>query len=371
MSDLAVKKHTREPMITIAKRDDLVWWKAWFIRIAAIILGFLLTGFVSVCLTKVSLSEVFQIMIRGVFGRLFEGGKATMLWRFLQETAILLCLTLAVTPAFKMKFWNCGAEGQALMGGLGAMMCMIELDGLAPWLHTIVVVVVGVAFGAIWGLIPALFKAWYDTNETLFTLMMNYVATQLVAYYVYIASKGLTVIRQVETGALPIIGNQKYLLNILIVTVLTVGLFFYLKYSKQGYEVAVVGESQNTARYIGINVKKVIIRTMLISGAIAGLAGVLLVAGTNHSINTNTVGGFGFTAIMVSWLGLFNPYIMAAMAGLVVFLNIGAAKVADTFFLNSSYADIVTGVVILFVVGCEFFIRYSVKLHRTKKVVRA
>ena len=257
------------------------------------------------------------------------------------------------------------------MGGLGAMMCMIELDGLAPWLHTIVVVVVGVAFGAIWGLIPALFKAWYDTNETLFTLMMNYVATQLVAYYVYIASKGLTVIRQVETGALPIIGNQKYLLNILIVTVLTVGLFFYLKYSKQGYEVAVVGESQNTARYIGINVKKVIIRTMLISGAIAGLAGVLLVAGTNHSINTNTVGGFGFTAIMVSWLGLFNPYIMAAMAGLVVFLNIGAAKVADTFFLNSSYADIVTGVVILFVVGCEFFIRYSVKLHRTKKVVRA
>ncbi len=371
MAEKTVKKHTREPLITIAKRDDMVWWQAWAIRIAAIVIGFLLMGFVSVVMTKETLGEVFTIMIRGVFGRLFEGGKATMLWKFLQETAILLCLTLAVTPAFKMKFWNCGAEGQALMGGLGAMICMIELKGVAPWLHVVITVVVGVVFGAVWGLIPALFKAWYNTNETLFTLMMNYVATQLVAYYVLIASKGLTVIRPVETGALPIIGDQKSLLNILIVALATVVMYFYLKFSKQGYEVTVVGESQNTARYIGINVKKVIVRTMLISGAIAGLAGVLLVAGTDHSINTNSIGGLGFTAIMVSWLGLFNPYIMAAMSGLVVFLNIGAAKVADTFFLNSSYADIVTGVVILFVVGCEFFIRYSVKLHRGKKEVRA
>lgn len=371
MADTVVKKHTHEPAITIAKRDDMAGWTAWLIRLAAILIGFFLMGFVSVLLTKASLGDVFNMMFRGAFGRLFEGGSATMLWKFLQETAILLCLTLAVTPAFKMKFWNCGAEGQALMGGLGAMICMLELEGIAPWLHTILAVVVGIAFGMIWGLIPALFKAWYDTNETLFTLMMNYVATQLVAYYVLIASKGLTVIRPVETGALPVIGNQKYLLNILVVTLIMVLSYFYLKYSKQGYEVAVVGESQNTARYIGINVKKVIIRTMCISGAIAGLAGVLLVAGTNHSIKTDTIGGLGFTAIMVSWLGLFNPYIMAVMSALVVFLNIGAAKLADTFFLNSSYADIVSGVVILFVVGCEFFIRYSVKFRRTKKEARS
>ncbi len=371
MADTVVKKHTHEPAITIAKRDDMVGWKAWLIRLAAIVIGFLLMGFVSVLLTKVSLGEVFSMMFRGAFGRLFEGGSATMLWKFLQETAILLCLTLAVTPAFKMKFWNCGAEGQALMGGLGAMICMLELDGVAPWLHTTLSVVVGVVFGMIWGLIPALFKAWYGTNETLFTLMMNYVATQLVAYYVLIASKGLTVIRPVDTGALPVIGNLKYLLNIIVVVLIMVLSYFYLKYSKQGYEISVVGESQNTARYIGINVKKVIIRTMCISGAIAGLAGVLLVAGTNHSIKTDTIGGLGFTAIMVSWLGLFNPYIIAAMSALVVFLNIGAAKVADSFFLNSSYADIVAGVVILFVVGCEFFIRYSVKFRHTKKEVRS
>ena len=144
-------------------------------------------------------------------------------------------------------------------------------------------------------------------------------------------------------------------------------LFVYLKYSKHGYEIAVVGESQNTARYVGINVKKVIIRTMLISGAICGIAGMLMVAGTDHSINTNTMGGQGFTAIMVSWMGQFNPFVMAGMAGLVTFLETGAAKVADTCFLNSAYADIVSGIVILFLVGCEFFIRYSVKFRHSKK----
>ena len=147
-------------------------------------------------------------------------------------------------------------------------------------------------------------------------------------------------------------------------------LYVYLRYSKHGYEVTVVGESHNTARYVGINVKKVIVRTMIISGALCGVAGMLLVAGTDHSINTNTVGGQGFTAIMISWLGQFNPFIMAAMSGLVVFLQNGAGKVADSFFLNSSYADIVSGIVILFLVGCEFFIKYTVKFRHTKKEVK-
>ena len=197
--------------------------------------------------------------------------------------------------------------------------------------------------------------------------MMNYVATQIVAYYVYVTGSGSGIIQPVSTGNLPSILGQKYLLNILVVAVLMVAMYIYLKYSKHGYEIIVVGESRNTARYIGINVKKIIIRTMIISGAVCGIAGMLLVSGTDHSINTNTVGGQGFTAIMISWLGQFNPFIMAAMAGLVTFLQTGAAKVADTFFLNSSYADVMSGVVILFLVGCEFFIQYSVKFRHSKK----
>ena len=367
MADIA--KKTKEPLLHIAKRDDITGLKAWMIRIAAIFIGLLISGILSALLTGASFFEVYDIMFTGVFGRIFEG-KTTMLWRFLQQTAILLCLALGVTPAFRMRFWNCGAEGQALVGGLAAMICMMKIGGAVP--HAVlllIIVVASLAAGALWGLIPALFHAQYRTNETLFTLMMNYVATQIVAYYVVLvtAGAGSNIIKPVAEGNLPVLLGEKYLLNVLVVAVLTVAVYIYQKYSKQGYEIAVVGESQNTARYVGINVKKVIIRTMLISGAICGVAGMLLVAGTDHSINTNTVGGQGFTAIMISWLGQFNPFIMAAMAGLVTFLKTGAAKVADTFFLNSSYADIVSGIVILFLVGCEFFIQYTVKFRHNKK----
>ena len=367
MADTA--KKTKEPLLHIAKRDDITGLKAWLIRIAAIVIGLLLGGIISAILTGASFGRVYEIMFTGVLGRIFEG-KTTMLWRFLQQTAILLCLALGVTPAFRMRFWNCGAEGQALIGGLAAMICMMKIGNAVPHpVLLLIIVVSSIAAGALWGLIPAVFHAFYRTNETLFTLMMNYVATQIVAYYVVLttAGAGSNIIKPVVEGNLPVLLGEKYLLNVLVVTVLMVAVYIYQKYSKQGYEIAVVGESQNTARYVGINVKKVIIRTMLISGAICGVAGMLMVAGTDHSINTNTMGGQGFTAIMISWLGQFNPFIMAAMAGLVTFLKTGAAKVADTFFLNSSYADIVSGIVILFLVGCEFFIQYTVKFRHNKK----
>ena len=362
-------KKTKEPLLHIAKRDDITGLKAWMIRIGAILIGLLLSGVISALLTGASFGKVYEIMFTGVFGRIFQG-KTTMLWRFLQQTVILLCLALGVTPAFKMRFWNCGAEGQALMGGLAAIICMMKIGNAVPHgVLLLIILVSSIAAGAIWGLIPAVFHAIYRTNETLFTLMMNYVATQLVAFYVVFttAGDGSNIIKPVAAGNLPVLLGQKYLLNVLVVTVLMVAVYIYQKYSKQGYEIAVVGESQNTARYVGINVKKVIIRTMVISGAICGIAGMLLVAGTDHSIITNTVGGQGFTAIMISWLGQFNPFIMAAMAGLVTFLETGAAKVADSFFLNSSYADIVSGIVILFLVGCEFFIKYTVKFRHNKK----
>ncbi len=372
MSKAVAKKH-REPLIHIAKRDDMAGWKAWLIRVAAILVGFLVMSVILTALATtsserdLSFGDVLNRLYLSVFGRMFQG-KFSQVWKFLQETAVLLCLSLAVTPAFKMKFWNCGAEGQALFGGLAAMFCMINFGGKVPEAVLVpLVIVASLIGGAVWGVIPALFHAHYRTNETLFTLMMNYVATQIVAYYVYANGQGSNVINPVSTGALPVIGGQQYLLNVLIVVLLTVLVYVYLRFSKQGYEISVVGESQNTARYIGINVKKVIIRTMLISGAICGLAGMLLVAGKDHSINTATVGGQGFTAIMVSWLGQFNPYIIALMAALVSFLQIGAAGAADAYFLNSAYADVMVGVVVLCLVACEFFIRYTVRFRHSKK----
>ena len=370
MAKNAEVKH-REPLFHIVKRDDMPAGKAWLIRGATVVIGFFIVGLLSMAITEKPLGETYAIMFQGVFGRLLEGS-TTMLWKYLQEIAILLCLALALTPAFKMKFWNCGAEGQALMGGLAAIFCMIQFGETLSYPVLIAVIVISsIVAGAIWGVIPAIFKALFNTNETLFTLMMNYIATQIIAYYVYIEGGGSNVINPVEYGNFPAVGNNDYFVNIVTVAVITVLMFIYLKYSKQGYEISVVGESQNTARYVGINVKKVIIRTMVISGALCGVAGMLLVAGKDHSINTSLVGGQGFTAILMSWLGQFNPFIMVVMTAIVIFLRLGVAKVADASFLSSSFSEIIVGIVILMLVGCEFFIHYSIKFRKNKKEVNA
>ena len=132
----------------------------------------------------------------------------------------------------------------------------------------------------------------------------------------------------------------------------------YLYYSKQGYEISVVGESENTARYVGINVPKVIIRTMIVSGAVCGLAGFLIVSGLDHSITTESVGGEGFTAIMVSWLAKFNPLIMIVTSFLLVFLNQGAAQMSQDFGMSEAFPKVITGIILFFIIGCEFFINY-------------
>ncbi len=357
-------KKVHEPLFHIAKRDTLLWWKAWMFRAIAVLAALIVCGFVTLALTGLNPLEVYASMLKGAFGT------ARKVWNLFQNVAILLCISLAVTPAFKMRFWNIGAEGQVLIGGLATATCMIFLgDKLPVYVLLPIMIIASILAGAIWGLIPAIFKAKWNANETLFTLMMNYVSIQLVAYFTlqWSVPKGSGTPRMLEAGQLPVIAGQRYLLNILIVALLTVAIYIYLQYSKHGYEIAVVGESENTARYIGINVKKVIIRTMAISGAICGIAGLLLVAGTDHSLKSDTAGGRGFTAIMVSWLAKFNPIFMVLTSFLIVFMEKGATQISQDFRLNDSFSDIITGIIIFFIIGVEFFINYTVKRNRHKK----
>ena len=155
--------------------------------------------------------------------------------------------------------------------------------------------------------------------------------------------------------------------SIPLVLLLTVGMFLYLKYSKQGYEISVVGDSENTARYAGINVKKVTIRTMAISGAICGLAGFIAVAGASHTISTSTAGGRGFTAIIVAWLAQFNTFVMILISFLLVFLQKGAIQIASEFNLNDYASNIITGIILFFILGSEFFINYRIILRGGKE----
>ena len=357
-----------EPLFHIAKRAAIPWWQAWLVRVIAVAAALLVSAVVTVLLTGENPIRVYATMIDGAIGT------ERRVWGLVQNVAMLLCVSLAVTPAFKMRFWNIGAEGQVLVGGLATAACMILFgDKLPAAILFPVIIVASMLAGAIWAVIPAIFKARWNTNETLFTRMMNYIAIQLVAFFVYKWSvpKGSGQIGVInaatEAGWLPSLGGYDYLLNIIIVAAITVFMYIFLNYSKRGYEISVVGESENTARYIGINVKKVIIKTMLLSGAICGIAGLLLVSGTDHTITRDTAAGRGFTAIMVSWLAKFNPLFMALTSLLIVFLQKGSTEISTIYELNKSFSDIITGIIIFFIIGSEFFINYTLKFRKPQK----
>lgn len=357
----------KEPLVHITKRSDLPRSKSFLIKGGIILLGVLVCALVTVILTGVNPIEVFASMIKGSFGT------SRKIWNLLQSSAILLGISLAVTPAFKMRFWNTGAEGQVLVGMLASIACMFYIgDSIPSWLLIIVMLAASIVASAVWAGIPGVFKAMWNTNETLFTLMMNYVAMQLVSFFIMIWNPSGSMVLGIvnpdtRSGWFPYLFGQNYLLNILIVAVLTVAVFIYLKKSKQGYEIAVVGESENTARYIGINVKKVILRTVLISGALCGIMGWVLVAGSEHSITANSVGGNGFTAIMVSWMSKFNPVVMIFSSLLVCFLQKGAGQIATDLALNSSVGEVLTGIMILFVISSEFFVSYKINFRKRAK----
>ena len=358
----------KQSLFHIAKRDALPWYKSFAIRGCAIVLALLVCAAVTMLMTGENPVSIYATIFKGAFG------SARKTWVTFQNLAVLLGISLAVTPAFKMRFWNIGAEGQVLIGCLATAACMICLgDKLPNAVLILVSLIAALAAGGLWGFLPAFFKAKWNTNETLFTLMMNYIATQLAAFFIIVwevpkgAGKIGIINQNTEAGWLPVVGGQKYLLVILVVAILTVFMYIYLNYSKHGYEIAVVGESQRTASYAGIKVERVIIRTMVLSGAVCGLMGLLLTAGTDHTLTTTIVGGRGFTAVMVSWMAKFNPIIMVFTSLLLVVLGRGASEISSTFGLNQSFSDILTGIILFFIIGSEFFITYQVSLRKSGK----
>lgn len=355
----------REPLVRLAKRDDLSGAKKWAIRLVAIVLA-LVVGSLFIAVLGHNPIAVYHDIITGSLG-----GPSTA--KVTVRVAIpLLGAALAIAPAFKMKFWNIGAEGQIMVGGIAATyFALYWYDKLPKPALLIVMAVASILAGGIWGLVPAFCKARWGTNETLFTLMLNYIAIGIEAYlqngpWKDPSGTGFPIIAMFDQKArLPKVGGVH--IGWIIVLALTVGMFIYMKYSKHGYEISVVGESERTARYVGIKVGKVIVRTMLLSGALCGIAGVLLVSGTDHTITTTIAGGQGFTAVMVSWLAKFNPISMILTSFLLVFLDRGAGEISTAFGLNQSFADILSGIIIFFIIGCEFFITYRLSFRKPAK----
>jgi len=364
-------KHSREPkepFMRVTRNLTISKKATWFIRIGGIVAGFLLCAIIAGLLKQGTFLDYFRYLGEGVFG------SPKRVVNFFEEIALLLIISIALTPCFRMKFWNIGAEGQVLAASTACFAIMRFLGGtMNDGLLWILMIVCSIGVGIVWAVIPALFKAFFNTNETLFTLMMNYIAKGLVLYFISVWYPSGSGVADVATyGNIPAITiggvAYDYIINIIVVAVITAIVFVYLRFTKHGYEIDVVGGSVNTAKYVGMNVKLIIIRTMILTGAICGLAGFLITAGATHTINTEVVGGRGFTAVLICWLSNLNPLEMVLNSALVAFITKGSGEACSHFFTNgSNYTDIMIGIFFFVIIASTFFTRYKVVFPRHKE----
>ena len=361
-----MSRQTKEPFVRIARRSAIPQHKAWLIRVVGLVSA-LLTGALLILALGHNPIEVYADMIDSAFGSRIGFNQTVLI------AIPLLGGALAVGLAFKMRFWNIGAEGQILVGATAASyFALFHVQNIPqPWLFIVMGLAAAVA-GGIWGLIPAFFRAKWGTNETLFTLMLNYVALRYIMYLQSLlrwqvpGSPGHPQIDRFSMAArLP----QVFGLHIgwIIVIALAILVHLYLNHSKQGYQLTVVGQSENTARYAGMNVKRIIMRTMIISGAIAGLVGFMQVSGADFTLTEYTAGGVGFTAIIVAWVAQLKPVVMVFVAIFIASLERGALRIQTVFDIPATIAAILIGIILFFMLACEFFINYRVIFRGRKE----
>ena len=350
----------------IVKRLDMPKKQYWTIKVIGFLVAFLLAGILCNILSPGSFGSFYQNMAFGVY----NPKDPKEIFDFIETAGLLILVAFALAPAFKMKFWNIGAEGQISIACLTTAGITYFMKDSSDVLVIFICLFASILAGIIWAIIPAIFKAFFNTNETLFTLMMNYVATALISVCIaFWITNGSQSFPYLNNGGLPKIFGIKYLCSIIIIVVVVALMIVYLKKTKHGYELSVVGASVNTARYVGINVKKVIIRTMILSGAISGLVGFLLVAGHHHSLTATLADGRGFTGVLIAWLGQFQPGQMILYGFLVAFFQRGSTKAASYAAISKTeFSAIVTGMFFLIVIATEFFVSYNLFIEEDSKL---
>lgn len=354
---------TKTPFLRLAKRDGMEGWKVWCIRAGAIVVALLLGA---VVMGAVGANPV------AAYGTILSGalGKKTAIRQTVKIAVPLLGCALAIAPCFKMRFWNIGAEGQITAGAIAASyFALFWADRLPSPALLVVMGLAGAAAGGIWALIPAFFKAKWNTNETLFTLMMNYIVIGVVRWLQggpWEGRKGSQIIPQfADAACLPkVLGVH---CGWIIVLILVVFMHVYMKYTKHGYEIAVIGDSVNTARYAGMNVGHIMMRTMFLSGAISGIVGFIVASGANNTLYDGVANGVGFTSITVAWLSQLNAFAMVAISMLLAVLSKGAETLQTRMAVPASISGIITGILLFCMLGCEFFINYRLIFRKRER----
>ena len=348
-----------EPLLKVFKRQSINKKEAIKFRAIAISVSVIIS--ITLCSIVVKKNPFI------VIAKIFEGVFIDPL-RFLENSAMLLCFGVAIIAPFKMKYWNMGAGGSVMMSALASYVLInifkdwVDKRGGSNALLLLMMFVASIIAGVIWSTIPAIFKAFFNTNETLFTLMMNYIAMALTLYVNYIMAKEQKLnpgIVSFNAGYFPTIIFPQ-LFPIIIIVLITILVTIYMNKTKHGYEVTVLGDSPKTAQYVGMKNKKIIIRTLLLSGVICGILGFLYVSCKDHMASDNTGGSLGFTGVLVGWLSNFNTITMAIVSLSLTFIIIGAEKVCSVFNVGNSYiSSILVGIIFFSILISEFFIRYK------------
>ena len=351
-------------MISISKRDDLPKNREGIIRALAIILSILCAGLVVLVLGYNPI-EVFPSMVTGALGTEIR------LTQTILKAIPLIVTSLGILVAFKMKFWNIGGEGQIIMGALAASFVALNAGDLPKVIMLLLMAAAAMVVGGIWAFIPAFFKAKMGVNETIFTLMLNYIAIKYVTYLQYgpwksPESQGFP---KVATFADNAVLPKLFGIHIgwLIALLLVAAVYIFINHTKKGYEIRVVGESTETARYAGMNISSIIIIAMLISGGLCGLTGMIQASAVEKTLSVNLSGGYGFTAIITAWLSRLNAIAVLFVCIAFAILLQGGAYIQISMQIPAAVADMIQGIILFFVLGSEFFLQYKVNIANGRR----
>ncbi len=351
-------------MLRMSTRTDCSAKEAAVIRTTAIILALVSVAFFILLLGHNPLS-VYISMIEGAFGSIYR------ITETIRKAIPLIITSLGISLAFRLKFWNIGAEGQIMMGAFGATFCALNFSSLPPFILLPLMGLASIICGGIWGAIPAYFRAMFRTNETIFTLMMNYIALKWLTYLQYGPWK--------DPGALgfpkiPGFSSNAILPSVfglhigwIIAMILIIIMHVFVNHTKRGYEINVVGESENTGRYAGMNVKFIIIYTIFISGGLCGLTGMIEASGVNKTLSVEITRGVGYTAIITSWLSSLRAPVIGLVCILFAAMIQGGTFIQMAFQIPQSAAQILQGMILFFVLGSEFFIKYRISVTSENK----
>ena len=345
-------------MLKIVKRKSLSKKEHVIIQSLALVLALLFAA-IFIGMTGNNPLNVYLSMLDGAFGNGF---------RF-KETIInsipLIITSLGIIIAFKMKFWNIGGEGQFVMGAILGSYFALYHNTLPKPLLLVIMLIAGFIAGGLWGIIPAYFRTKFKTNETIFTLLMNYIAIKFLTFLQYGPWKDP---QSFGFPKMPGFADSAILpklfgihIGFIIAIVLCIVVYVYINHTKQGYEISVIGESENTAIYAGMKVDRIVLRTVFLSAGICGLAGIIQASAVNKTLAVTLANGTGFTAIIIAYLSNLNAGVTFIVAILFSALVQGGSYIQMTFDIPQAAANVLQGTILFFVLGSSFFTTYTIK----------